>query len=103
MSTVERAVDRVHSEVRDDLRRLFGKLEELNVSVAAHHALPSCPKPGLCLELDSQISDLYDRLSVLESVRNQQIGERAIIGATCTFIGGSLVWLMDWWFNHHGK
>lgn len=90
----------LREETREDLGRIFAKLEAMQADIARYNP---CPQPGLCLRLEDGIEDVKRDVRVLEAARNRALGERAIAGGVAGLVGAGLVAIFTWLLGKLGN
>lgn len=93
---LEEQTKEFRDNTRDDLRRIFERLDEINQRLAAMQSRPECPDPTACKRMEATLADQNRRLVVIELARQRTLGEIAGIGLACTVVGAAITWLIDW-------
>lgn len=90
------ALESERKEIREDFHRLFAKMEEVATSLAVMKSVQHCPDPGACIRLEKSMVDQNRRIALLELADSRRMGERAIIGTVCVFVGSLIGWVINW-------
>jgi hypothetical protein len=89
------ALDNERRERREDMGKLFGKLNQLCEDMAIVKNQKACPDPAACTR----------RLTIMEMADAQRKGGQAMMVIICTVLGGCLTVvgeaLVNWWLGKH--
>lgn len=88
---LEKATEEFRTNTRDDLQRMFTKLDTIHSALEVINSKPTCPDPLACVRIDKALADQNRRLVVLELARQQSIGERTVWNIVCGFVGAAVL------------
>ena len=89
---LERVVEQNRLEHRDDMEKIFSKLEIISAQLITLGTKPACPDPGACLRIEKSAVDLNRRVMMLE-MQSQKINGIMI---ACSAIGGVVTLVVSW-------
>ena len=99
------ALDNERRERREDMGKLFGKLNQLCEDMAIVKSQKVCPDPAACTRLEGVMVEYNRRLTIMEMADAQRKGGQAMLVIVCTVLGGCLTVvgesLVNWWLGKH--
>ena len=87
MKALQKERDTERKEYREDLAKLFVKIDELRADLAK---IVPCSAPNACIRIEQELKEVKADVVVLNASKNRLAGERIILGGICTVIGSAV-------------
>jgi len=97
---LRQSLDNERRERREDMGKIFGKVNQIAEDVAVIKNQKSCTDPTACTRLEGVMVEYNRRLTVMEMADAQRKGGKAMLVIVCTILGGFLSWageaILNW-------
>lgn len=93
---LEKQTDDFRISTREDLRRIFAKLDIIHDDLITVKTLPKCADPNSCLRLEAALIDQNRRLMELEVERQKILGGKTVIVLVLVSVGWVITNLAAW-------
>jgi hypothetical protein len=102
---LRQSLDNERRERREDMGKIFGKVNQIAEDVAVIKNQKACTDPTACTRLEGVMVEYNRRLTIMEMADAQRKGGQAMLVIVCTVLGGCLTVvgeaLVNWWLGKH--
>lgn len=93
---LEKQTTEFRENTREDLQRIFQKLNDIHSGLQVLQAAPVCADVETCKRLEIALADQNRRLMVIEIERQKILGGKTILVTLCIVIGWAVTNVLAW-------